>query len=149
MVAALLLALAAIGSTGVSSARGQAPTPPPAASSTLLAEAWDREHLPSPLPPLLTHADVVAAVRHATDGAPGLVRSEVAGRSVEGRDIHHLWFGRGPMTVLLWSQMHGDEPTATAALFDLVEYVRRHQAEPAVARWLEALTHPRRPDAQP
>ena len=36
--------------------------------------------------------------------------------------------------------MHGDEPTATAALFDIFEYVRRHRSEPAVARMLQALT---------
>jgi hypothetical protein len=59
---------------------------------------------------------------------------------VEGRSINHLWFGRGPFRVLLWSQMHGDEPTATAALFDVFEHVRRHRGEPRVARMLEALT---------
>jgi hypothetical protein len=36
--------------------------------------------------------------------------------------------------------MHGDEPTATAALFDVFEYVRRHRAEPAVRGLLSALT---------
>jgi hypothetical protein len=42
--------------------------------------------------------------------------------------------------VLLWSQMHGDEPTATSALFDLYEYLRRHRDEPAVRAILERLT---------
>jgi hypothetical protein len=36
--------------------------------------------------------------------------------------------------------MHGDEPTATSALFDLFEYVRRHADEPAVQQLLSALT---------
>jgi hypothetical protein len=36
--------------------------------------------------------------------------------------------------------MHGDEPTATAALFDVMEYLRRRQQEPHVARLLDALT---------
>jgi hypothetical protein len=36
--------------------------------------------------------------------------------------------------------MHGDEPTATSALFDLFEYLRRHRDDPAVARMLQALT---------
>ncbi len=56
---------------------------------------------------------------------------EVVGHSVEGRAIHHVRFGQGPRHVLLWSQMHGDEPTATTALFELFEYVRRHRDEPA------------------
>ncbi len=36
--------------------------------------------------------------------------------------------------------MHGDEPTATSALFDLFEYLRRHRQDPAVARILSRLT---------
>ena len=41
---------------------------------------------------------------------------------------------------MLWSQMHGDEPTATAALFDVFEYLRRHGDDPVVRRILSALT---------
>lgn len=48
--------------------------------------------------------------------------------------------GRGSFRVLLWSQMHGDEPTATAALFDLFEYLRKHQSEPVARRILDNLT---------
>jgi hypothetical protein len=48
--------------------------------------------------------------------------------------------GTGPFPVLLWSQMHGDEPTATSALLDVFEYLRRHRDEPAVRRILSALT---------
>jgi murein tripeptide amidase MpaA len=36
--------------------------------------------------------------------------------------------------------MHGDEPTATAALFDVFEYLRRHRDEPIVRRILSQLT---------
>lgn len=47
---------------------------------------------------------------------------EEVGRSMEGRSICRLHFGHGPIKVLLWSQMHGDEPTATMALFDLFNF---------------------------
>src|SRR4026207_2320375 len=47
--------------------------------------------------------------------------------------------GPGPFRVLLWSQMHGDEPTATAALFDIFEYLRRHRDTPAVRSILASL----------
>jgi hypothetical protein len=50
---------------------------------------------------------------------------ELAGRSLEGRSIHHLQWGQGPVKVLLWSQMHGDEPTATMALFDIFNFLVR------------------------
>ncbi|EDP69738.1 hypothetical protein FBALC1_09412 [Flavobacteriales bacterium ALC-1] len=42
----------------------------------------------------------------------------VVGYSVEERPIYSLKFGNGPIKVLLWSQMHGNESTTTKALFD-------------------------------
>lgn len=53
--------------------------------------------------------------------APGIRVSEV-GKSVQGRPIRSISWGRGPVPVLLWSQMHGDESTATMALADLVRW---------------------------
>jgi hypothetical protein len=48
--------------------------------------------------------------------------------------------GQGRFRVLLWSQMHGDEPTATAALFDVFDYLDRHREDPAVRRIMSELT---------
>jgi hypothetical protein len=36
--------------------------------------------------------------------------------------------------------MHGDEPTATAALFDVFAYLQRHKTDPVVQRMLNSLT---------
>jgi hypothetical protein len=105
-----------------------------------LGRLWDRTRLPLPLPPLMRHADVVAAIDAATASAPDLFRSEIIGTSVEGRSIHHVWFGAGPLHVLLWSQMHGDEPTATVALFDVLQYVAANRGRPHVGRILDRLT---------
>lgn len=44
-------------------------------------------------------------------------------RSVEDRPIYETSWGEGPTEVLLWTQMHGNEPTATAALFDLFNFL--------------------------
>ena len=44
------------------------------------------------------------------------------GKSTEDRSIFRLQYGQGPIKILLWSQMHGDEPTATMALFDLFNF---------------------------
>ncbi len=46
-----------------------------------------------------------------------------AGASMEGRDIFLVRYGRGPVKVLLWSQMHGDESTATMALMDIFNFL--------------------------
>jgi hypothetical protein len=109
-------------------------------SSVELAAIWERTHLPSPPPLLLRHADVTAAIGRATAAAPGLVNAEIIGQSVAGRSITHLWMGTGPLHVLLWSQMHGDEPTATAALFDVVHYLQANRSTPHVSRMLSSLT---------
>ncbi len=46
-----------------------------------------------------------------------------AGESVEGRGIFLVKVGAGPVKVLLWSQMHGDETTATRVLLDLFNFL--------------------------
>ena len=105
-----------------------------------LARIWDAEHVSPSLPPLVDHAEVVRRLEAFASGSPDLFSLEKIGESVEGRSINHIRAGTGPFAVLLWSQMHGDEPTATSALFDLLEYLRRHREEPAVRRILSELT---------
>jgi hypothetical protein len=41
------------------------------------------------------------------------------GKTEEGRPIHEVKWGEGPIQVIAWSQMHGDEATATLALADI------------------------------
>ncbi|HLR31684.1 MAG TPA: M14 family zinc carboxypeptidase [Fodinibius sp.] len=49
----------------------------------------------------------------------------VAGHSVEDRPIYLIRVGEGDTNVLFWSQMHGDESTATMALFDIFNFFSR------------------------
>lgn len=51
------------------------------------------------------------------------VIKEEIGKSVRDRSINHLTAGRGKTKVMLWSQMHGDESTATMALFDMFNFL--------------------------
>lgn len=64
------------------------------------------------------HSDIEPLVKRL---GPPFAVSE-AGQSIEGRSIYLVRLGNGPKTVLLWSQMHGDEPTATMALMDLFNF---------------------------
>lgn len=48
---------------------------------------------------------------------------ESIGTSFEGRDIKMIKTGTGARKVLLWTQMHGDEPTATMACFDILNFL--------------------------
>lgn len=54
----------------------------------------------------------------------GLFKVEHVGNSVQQREIYQLSMGNGPIKVMLWSQMHGDEPTGTLAFFDLFNFFK-------------------------
>ena len=58
-----------------------------------------------------------------------LFEVSVAGKSIEGREIYLIKVGNGPSKVLLWSQMHGNEPTATMAIFDLFNFFEKNKNE--------------------
>ena len=45
------------------------------------------------------------------------------GKSYSGRDINLITAGKGDKKIFMWSQMHGDEPTATMALFDIFNFL--------------------------
>ncbi len=53
----------------------------------------------------------------------GLFTTEQLGKSFEGRAIYGIRVGEGKTRVLAWSQMHGDESTATRSLFDLFRFL--------------------------
>lgn len=112
----------------------------PAPSPEALAADWDAHHVSPALPPLIDHADVTRRLGQLVAAAPGLFHVQKAGESVEGRSINHVRVGTGAFPVLLWSQMHGDEPTATAALFDVFDYLRRRRDDPMVRTILSRLT---------
>ena len=59
------------------------------------------------------------------DGHSDDFHMELAGYSLEGREIRLLKAGTGPCKVFLWSQMHGDETTGTMALMDLMNFIEQ------------------------
>jgi hypothetical protein len=105
-----------------------------------VARIWEAEHVDYGPPALLDHARLLVQLDAALKHGAGICKTEQIGQSVEGRSINHIWFGSGPMHVLLWSQMHGDEPTATTALLDILHMIAGHQADPPVQRLLQQLT---------
>jgi hypothetical protein len=85
-----------------------------------------------------TQAELLAWIAPLCDGK--IVRTALAGRSAEGRPISLYTIGQGPTKVLLWSQMHGDEPTATMALADMIRFFVRQATHPVAATISEKLT---------
>jgi|WetSurMetagenome_2_1015567.scaffolds.fasta_scaffold42301_2 hypothetical protein len=112
----------------------------PARDAPAVARIWQAERQDDGPPAALDHARVVTRLAAAVKAGAGLYKTEEIGRSLEGRSINHVSVGSGPMHVLLWSQMHGDEPTATLALLDILDMLARHQADAAVVRLLGQLT---------
>ena len=98
-----------------------APTAPDLAAASLWQSWPERRFVTAAAPCLAPDAltDRLRALEERHRGGP--IRVEEAGRSVEGRPIHLLTVGRGERRVLLWSQMHGDEPSATPALLDVAD----------------------------
>lgn len=64
------------------------------------------------------HQEIVTLIKQLD--APFIVSK--AGESLKGRAIYQIKIGNGPIKVLLWSQMHGDEPTATMAIMDIFNF---------------------------
>ena len=54
------------------------------------------------------------------------IQSNIIGKSEEGRDIYRLNWGSGKRKILIWSQMHGNESTGTKAVFDFLNFIKRH-----------------------
>lgn len=69
-----------------------------------------------------------------------LFGKSVLGTSAEGREIALYSIGDGSAKVMLWSQMHGDEPTATMALMDIFSFFARNPEHIATKTIREKLT---------
>lgn len=78
------------------------------------------------------HRDIVPLIEQLQEQA--VFDVQVAGHSVQGRSIYLIKAGTGKTNVLLWSQMHGDEPTATMALFDLLHFLSQTDELDAVRK---------------
>ncbi|HEX5470547.1 MAG TPA: M14 family zinc carboxypeptidase, partial [Lacipirellulaceae bacterium] len=93
-------------------------------------EEYDRFRV-APLDPATLRArDVERLLKKLVDGSGGRLKVEKFAESIEGRPIYFATIGSGPRRVLLWSQMHGDEPTHTAVLLDLTGYLLQSPAKP-------------------
>lgn len=88
----------------------------------------------------IKHTDVEKAI--STISSEQGVTVEEVGKSVEGRAIRKVTVGNGAIPVLLWTQMHGDESTATRSVFDLLQlFIQKPDyAKSAIETILERVT---------
>jgi hypothetical protein len=95
----------------------------------------------SPLDPATLRCEgIEACLKKLADAAPDRLIVSRFADSFENRPIHLVTLGNGPRRVLLWSQMHGDEPTHTAVLLDLISYLARFPQKSPAAEILAGCT---------
>ncbi|WP_169303047.1 M14 family metallopeptidase [Thalassotalea mangrovi] len=97
---------------------------------TLKQESFDKHTIyPTDIYPLI----------EALPENPRFKVSEV-GKSFLAKPIYHIQVGEGNRHVFMWSQMHGDEPTATASVFDLINYIDAPGNQQWFQSWKDELT---------
>jgi predicted deacylase len=118
LIASALIATACAGlAAGPSRSDSPAPGDCCAAAAT---EISGRDRVAGITGRRFTHSELWRALDPVVR-SPALEVREI-GRSVQHRPIRAVTFGSGSTTVLLWSQMHGDESTATMSLADLIAW---------------------------
>ena len=96
------------------------------------SDIWEKEHVSHKLPSNNRHRDIVQDL----DALKKLdVKVNEVGKSAQGREIFQIEWGKGPKKVVLWSQMHGDEPTATPALIDMFTILQKNRDKD----WVKAI----------
>src|SRR6476661_9230909 len=93
-----------------------------AQTAAQFAEMWDKEHVTNIAPSNVRHQDLQNYLQGLKKRG---IKVDEVGRSFANREIYQIEWGKGPLKVFLWSQMHGDEPTATSALIDIFTTLSR------------------------
>jgi hypothetical protein len=85
----------------------------------------------------IRQTEMYEKINNIINRQPDLFTLELAGKSFLGKDISIIKLGTGKKKVLLWSQMHGDEPTATLATLDILNYFSKHRSDRNIKQILE------------
>jgi len=102
-----------------------------------LAEFWEKQHISRILPSDARHKDLKNYLEELKKLE---IKVEEVGRSYANREIYQIEWGKGATRVFLWSQMHGDEPTATSALIDMFAFLQKNRDKSWVKKMEETLT---------
>ena len=105
-----------------------------------LWQAWPDVRFVKSAAPCLLPGQLQQNLKVLASRYPDDIDLEEIGQSVLGRPIQLLRFGSGHKKILLWSQMHGDEPSATPALLDIADFLLSNADQPLVRSILENYT---------
>ena len=102
-----------------------------------LAAIWDETHITKILPSNARHKDLKNYLERLKQLG---IKGDQVGVSNQNREIYQMEWGTGRTKVFLWSQMHGDEPTATSALIDMFSYLQTNRDKDWVKKLSETVT---------
>ncbi|WP_411358212.1 M14 family metallopeptidase [Pseudidiomarina salilacus] len=97
---------------------------------------YDHELLPGLDKQQIRFADIEPLIKRVQRS--DIITTEQVGSSYEERPIYRFKVGSGDTVVFMWSQMHGNESTATPALFDLMHKIETD--EKWRQHWADAIT---------
>ncbi|MDQ3322956.1 MAG: peptidase M14 [Acidobacteriota bacterium] len=101
------------------------------------ARIWDKQHISAMPASTVRHKDLQ---KYLNDLKSIGLKVEEVGRSNARREIYQVEWGKGATRVFMWSQMHGDEPTATSALIDMFAFLQKNRDKSWVRELENALT---------
>ncbi|MGI8669628.1 MAG: M14 family zinc carboxypeptidase [Aridibacter sp.] len=97
------------------------------------AAIWEKTHISNKPASDNRHKDVKIYLQKLVRLG---VKVEEIGKSFEEREIYRVEWGKGKTKVFMWSQMHGDEPTATPALMDMFAFLQTNRKK---LKWVKNL----------
>jgi hypothetical protein len=106
----------------------------------MLSAVYDHCKLPVISNRHFKHSEMIEVLERLRSNYPNLFELKEVGASIEGRSINLLKLGSGPTKIFMWSQMHGDESTATRALLDMLNMIGSSRSEGLVRTILENTT---------
>ena len=109
----------------------------PTAFAVMVADAYPSFRLHHLHPGVCKHAVVRPELLELVGQSNGLFTSKMPAHRWKAARSHSCGMGTGPRRILLWSQMHGDEPTATLALLDILNGMLTWRSEP----WFTSMVH--------
>lgn len=105
---------------------------------TLTDSAYQRHQQPQLDKAQLTYSDIAPVLQQHKKNP--LFRFSQLGESALGTPIWQIDVGTGPVKILAWSQMHGDESTATGSLMDLLNVIAAEEHRSWRNQWQDKVT---------
>ncbi|MEO9891177.1 M14 metallopeptidase family protein [Aurantibacter sp.] len=104
----------------------------------LLYETYEKYREPSLAKRRIKYNEIQPLINSLSSDSRFTIKT--VGKSIEARNLSLISIGTGKTSVFLWSQMHGDEPTATQAIFDIFNFFRSNDFKKEKDAMLSNLT---------